>query len=66
MKYEEMMQRLSEITELLKNGKLSLEEAAALYTEGMQLSAKCHEILQNTVLSVQEMTVPKSGNEGTV
>ncbi len=58
MNYEEMMQRLAEITARLEQEQLSLEEAAALYAEGMELSAQCHKLLQNAVLSVQEIPVP--------
>ncbi len=58
MNYEEMMQRLAEITARLEQEQLSLEEAAKLYAEGMQLSAQCHKLLQDAVLSVQEIPVP--------
>lgn len=58
MNYEEQMQRLAEITSMLEHEQLSLEEAAKLYAEGMQLSAQCHKILQDAVLSVQEIPVP--------
>lgn len=58
MNYEEQMQRLAEITTKLEREQLSLEEAAKLYAEGMQLSAQCHKILQEAVLTVQEIPVP--------
>ncbi len=58
MNYEEQMQRLAEITAKLEREQLSLEEAAKLYAEGMQLSAQCHKILQEAVLTVQEIPVP--------
>ncbi len=63
MSYEEMMQRLTEITSRLEREQLSLAEAAKLYAEGMELSGKCHTILQEAVLSVQEIPVP--GKEDT-
>lgn len=63
MNYEEQMKRLAEITSKLEHEQLSLEEAAKLYTEGMQLSAQCHKILQDAVLSVQEIPVPPSEDE---
>ena len=63
MSYEEKMKRLAEITIRLENGQLSLEEASKLYAEGMELSAECHKILQEAVLSVQ--TMQNSGNEVT-
>ncbi len=58
MTYEDCMKRLTEITSILEHEQLSLEEAAKLYTEGMELSAKCHKVLQDAVLSVKEIPVP--------
>ncbi len=58
MNYEQQMQRLAEITSMLEHEQLSLEEAAKLYEEGMQLSTQCHKILQDAVMSVQEIQVP--------
>ncbi len=58
MTYEESMKRLTEITSILEHEQLSLEEAAKLYAEGMELSAKCHKVLQEAVLSVKEIPVP--------
>lgn len=60
MNYEEQMQRLSEITAKLEHEQLSLEEASRLYAEGMQLSSQCHKILQEAVMSVQEIPVPST------
>lgn len=61
MKYEEKMKRLAEITSRLEHEQLSLEEAAGLYAEGMELSAQCHKILQEAMLSVKEIPVPLEG-----
>ncbi len=61
MNYEDSMKRLAEITARLEREQLSLEEAAALYAEGMELSAQCHKILQDAVLSVKEIPVPLDG-----
>ncbi len=58
MSYEEMMQRLTEITSRLEREQLSLNEASKLYAEGMELAGKCHTILNEAVLSVQEIPVP--------
>lgn len=58
MSYEDKMKRLAEITSRLEREQLSLEEASRLYAEGMELSAQCHKILQEAVLSVQEVAVP--------
>ena len=58
MNYEEQIKRLSEITSMLETEQLSLEEAAKLYAEGMDISSQCHKILQEAVMSVQEIPVP--------
>ena len=58
MSYEEMMQRLTEITSRLEREQLPLEEASKFYAEGMELAGKCHTILNEAVLSVQEIPVP--------
>lgn len=58
MHYEEMMQRLGEITSRLETEQLALEEATKLYAEGMELAGKCHTILQEAVLAVEEIPVP--------
>ncbi len=58
MHYEEMMQRLGEITSRLEKEQLALEEATKLYAEGMELAGKCHTILQEAVLAVEEIPVP--------
>lgn len=58
MNYEEQIKRLSEITSMLEHEQLSLEEATKLYAEGMDISSQCHKILQEAVMSVQEIPVP--------
>ncbi len=65
MNYEEKMKRLTEITQKLENEQLSLEDASKLYTEGMQLSAECHKILQEAVLQVQTIQGQSNGSEVT-
>lgn len=52
MKFEENMRALSEITEKLETGGLSLEEAVALYAEGAKLAAACREELSAAELTV--------------
>jgi exodeoxyribonuclease VII small subunit len=58
MNYEEMMARLQEITSRLEREQLPLDEAAKLYAEGMELAGKCHKILEEAALRVQEIPVP--------
>ena len=45
--FEEAMSKLESITAELEKGNLSLEESMAKFEEGMELSKKCNEILQN-------------------
>ncbi|MBR3679636.1 MAG: exodeoxyribonuclease VII small subunit [Oscillospiraceae bacterium] len=54
MKFEEGMQKLSEITEKLEKGGLSLEEAVALYGDGAKLAAECQAELEQAKLTVTE------------
>ena len=41
LSFEKAMERISEISDILGEGTLSLDESVELYTEGMMLIAKC-------------------------
>ncbi len=45
--FEEMMGSLEKISSELENGDLTLDQAMKKFEEGMQLSKKCSEILDN-------------------
>lgn len=45
--FEEMMGSLEKISRELENGDLTLDQAMKKFEEGMQLSKKCSEILDN-------------------
>ena len=45
--FEEAMGKLEEIASELENGKLSLDESLNKFEEGMKLSKKCNEIIEN-------------------
>ncbi|NLK38348.1 MAG: exodeoxyribonuclease VII small subunit [Epulopiscium sp.] len=45
LKFEEALQRMEEIVEILENEEVPLEDSIALYKEGLSLSAICQEIL---------------------
>ena len=45
--FEEMMESLEQISQDLENGKLTLDESMKKFEEGMILSKKCSEILEN-------------------
>ena len=46
MNYEESINRLQEIVELLSNEKLPLEESLKLYEEGIKLTNECYKTLK--------------------
>ena len=43
--FEEMMKKLEEISKELEVGKLSLDESVKKFEEGMEISKKCSEVL---------------------
>lgn len=45
--FEEAMEQLEGIVERLEEGDVPLEEAIAIYKEGMELSKLCHDKLKN-------------------
>lgn len=47
IKFEEAMQELENIANELENGNLSLEESVSKFEEGMNISKKCNEIIEN-------------------
>lgn len=46
LSFEEQLQRLEEIVEILDDGEAALDEMLALYEEGMQRSHYCREYLE--------------------
>lgn len=46
LSFEEQLQRLEEIVEILDDGEVALNEMLALYEEGMQRSKYCREYLE--------------------
>ena len=46
LSFEEQMQRLEEIVEILDDGDAALDEMLALYEEGMQRSQFCRDYLE--------------------
>ena len=45
--FEELMKSLEEIANQLEKGDLNLEESISKFEEGMRLSKKCNEIIEN-------------------
>ncbi len=58
--FEDGLKRIEEITALLEQGDLSLDQAVAYYTEGVKLSASCQKVLEHAKLKlVQEQPAQK-------
>ena len=53
LKFEEAIQRLSEVVRLLESGEVPLDESIALFEEGMKLSKKCTELLEQAEQKVR-------------
>lgn len=57
--FEEQMQRLEEIVEILDDGEAALDEMLALYEEGISRSQFCREYLEK---AEQKVTVIQNQN----
>ncbi len=44
-RFEELYERLQQVTARLESGELSLDDSLALYAEGMQLATRCQGLL---------------------
>lgn len=60
MTVEEALKRLEQINSALESGKPTLDEAIALYKEGVELSAMCKKKLDNA-----KMQITVLGDDGT-
>ena len=59
--FEQAMQGLEQIAQELEKGDLSLEKSLTKFEEGMKLSKKCNEILENAEKKVT-ILLEKEGN----
>jgi exodeoxyribonuclease VII small subunit len=57
--FEEQMQRLEEIVEILDDGEAALDEMLSLYEEGMKRSQYCREYLEK---AEQKVTIIQNQN----
>lgn len=55
IKFEESLNRLQEISELLESDDVTLEDSIKLYEEGMKLSKSCYSLLNKAELKVEEL-----------
>ncbi len=53
--FEESLQRLQEISELLESDEVTIEESIKLYEEGIKLSKTCHSTLEKAELKVEQL-----------
>ena len=60
MKFEEIMKKLEDIADELENGNLNLEESVEKFEEGMKLSKKCSQIIENAEKKIT-MLLEKDG-----
>lgn len=54
--YEEAVKRIDEITEILENDEVSLEQSIELYKEGSELIALCEEKLKEAERQITLLT----------
>ena len=59
LSFEEQMQRLEEIVEILDDGEAALDEMLALYEEGMKRSQYCRDYLEK---AEQKITIIQTQN----
>jgi exodeoxyribonuclease VII small subunit len=53
--FEESLKRLQEISEMLENEEVSLDDSVKIYEEGIRLSKQCYTLLENAELKVKEL-----------
>ena len=59
--FEEAMKKLEEIATELESGKLNLDESVAKFEEGINLSKKCSDILENAEKRISILINDKEG-----
>lgn len=63
--FESAMKRLDEIVEQLESGELPLEESLRLFEEGMGLSKRAGDLLDQAQRKVEALTRARDGSLGT-
>lgn len=53
--YEESVKRLEEITAILENGGITVEESLKLFTEGTQLLCECEKYLDSAENKIKKL-----------
>ncbi len=62
MEFEEALEELERISNLMNEGNLPLKEAAKLYETGVQLKEHCSKILESIELKVQQISMKNDGS----
>ena len=62
IRFEEAILKLEEVVQKLETGDVPLEDAITLYKKGMELSAYCHEKLQDAEKQLISI-IDKDGNK---
>jgi len=62
IRFEEAILKLEEVVQKLETGDVPLEDAITLYKKGMELSAFCHEKLQDAEKQLISI-IDKDGNK---
>jgi exodeoxyribonuclease VII small subunit len=57
LSFERALEELEGAVQRLEEGDLTLEEAIALYEQGMRLAARCSDALDSAELQIQELAV---------
>ena len=63
-RYETLLGQLKEIVARLEGGELPLDEALTLYERGVQVSARCQQLLDAAELKVQQLQAGMFEAEG--
>lgn len=61
LSFEKALERLEQISQALEQGGIKLEEAIALYEEGMGLVKTCHQHLNAAELKISQLNAPLEG-----
>ncbi|MBE2189059.1 MAG: exodeoxyribonuclease VII small subunit [Desulfobulbaceae bacterium] len=56
MKFEDKIKRIDEISEILDEGNVSLDEMTKLYEEGLSLASDCRKYLEKAELKIIDIT----------
>lgn len=55
MSFEKKLEQLEQIVSALESGKISLDKAVELYSEGMKLSLACRKEIENAKLKITKV-----------